>query len=84
MHTLSPAGLGPVLAITSVSTLYTDVESARQSAERFVCGLPIETNVAVEGFDVPDVADGATGFFVRQSDPADGDPPRVPLFAAQR
>lgn len=64
----SPAGLGPVLAITSVSTLYTDVESARQSAERFVCGLPIETNVAVEGFDVPDVADGATGFFVRQSD----------------
>ena len=30
----SPGGLGPVLAITSISTLYTDVESAQASVER--------------------------------------------------
>ena len=63
-----PAGLGPVLSVTTVSTLYTDVEAARQSIERFVCGLPLENSVALEGFDVPKVGDGATGFFVRQQD----------------
>lgn len=63
-----PSGLGPVLAVTSVSTLYTDVEAARASVERFVCGLPLETTVALEGFSVPTVGDGASGFFVRQSD----------------
>ncbi len=66
-----PTGLGPVLAITSVSTLYTDVEAARASVERFVCGLPLENSVALEGFSVPTVADGASGFFVRQSDEAE-------------
>lgn len=63
-----PAGLGPVLSVTTVSTLYTDVESARQSIERFVCGLPLETSLSLEGFSVPKVGDGATGFFVRQQD----------------
>lgn len=63
-----PAGLGPVLSVTTVSTLYTDVESARDSIERFVCGLPLENSVSLEGFDVPRVGDGATGFFVRQQD----------------
>mgnify|MGYP001331250764 CR=1 FL=1 len=64
----SPGGLGPVLAITSISTLYTDVESAKASVERFVCGLPLENSVALEGFSVPTVADGSAGFFVRQVD----------------
>ena len=63
-----PAGLGPVLSVTTVSTLYTDVEAARQSVERFVCGLPLENSVSLEGFSVPKVGDGATGFFVRQQD----------------
>jgi len=63
-----PAGLGPVLSITTVSTLYTDIEAASASIERFVCGLPLENNVSLEGFDVPNVGDGATGFFVRQTD----------------
>jgi hypothetical protein len=63
-----PGGLGPVLAITSISTLYTDVESAKASAARFVCGLPLENNVALEGFKVPRVGEEATGFFVRQRD----------------
>lgn len=63
-----PSGLGPVLSITTVTTLYTDVEAADASIERFVCGLPLENTVSLEGFDVPDVGDGATGFFVRQTD----------------
>ena len=63
-----PAGLGPVLSITTVSTLYTDIEAASASIERFVCGLPLENNISLEGFEVPNVGDGATGFFVRQTD----------------
>lgn len=64
----SPAGLGRVLAVTNVSTLYTDAEAARQSLEKFACGLPINDSIQLEPFLVPQIADGATGFFVRQQD----------------
>ncbi len=62
----SPGALGPVLALTNVSTLYTDAEAARQSLEKFACGLPINDSIQLEPFLVPQIADGATGFFVRQ------------------
>ncbi len=62
----SPAGLGRVLAVTNVSTLYTDNEAARQALEKFACGLPINDSIQLEPFLVPEIADGATGFFVRQ------------------
>jgi len=62
----SPAALGPVLAITNVSTLYTDGEAARQALEKFACGLPINDTVQLEPFIVPRIGDGAAGFFIRQ------------------
>lgn len=62
----APEALGPVLALTNVSTLYTDAEAARQSLEKFACGLPINDSIQLEPFLVPHIADGATGFFVRQ------------------
>jgi hypothetical protein len=62
----SPAALGPVLALTNVSTLYKDVDAARQSLEKFACGLPINDSIRLEPFLVPNIGDGAAGFFVRQ------------------
>lgn len=62
----APGGLGRVLAITNVSTLYTDTEAARQSLEKFACGLPINDSIQLEPFLVPSIGDGAAGFFVRQ------------------
>ncbi len=62
----APAGLGRVLAVTNVSTLYTDAEAARQSLEKFACGLPINDSIQLEPFLVPNIGDGAAGFFVRQ------------------
>ncbi len=62
----APAGLGPVLALTNVSTLYTDAAAAQKSLEQFACGLPINDSIQLEPFLVPKIADGATGFFVRQ------------------
>lgn len=62
----SPGALGPVLAITNVSTLYTDAEAARQSLEKFACGLPINDTIPLDPFLVPEIGDGAAGFFIRQ------------------
>jgi hypothetical protein len=62
----APAGLGRVLAVTNVSTLYTDAEAARQALEKFACGLPINDSIQLEPFLVPSIGDGAAGFFVRQ------------------
>ncbi|GMV85914.1 MAG: hypothetical protein AMXMBFR80_17690 [Dehalococcoidia bacterium] len=62
----APAGLGPVLALTNVSTLYADSAAAQKSLEQFACGLPINDSIQLEPFLVPAIGDGSTGFFVRQ------------------
>ena len=64
----SPEALGPVLAITNVSTLYTDAEAARQSLEKFACGLPINDTIPLDPLIVPEIGDGAAGFLTRQED----------------
>ncbi|WP_322797038.1 hypothetical protein [Tepidiforma sp.] len=61
-----PAGLGPVLAVTAISTLYTDETAAQRSLEEFGCGLPLENTVLLEPLLVPEIGDGASGFMVRQ------------------
>ncbi|PFG73048.1 hypothetical protein [Tepidiforma thermophila] len=61
-----PKGLGPVLAVTAISTLYEDAGAAERSLREFACGLPIEANVRLEPQLVPAIGDGASGFLVRQ------------------
>ena len=61
-----PKGLGPVLAVTAISTLYEDAGAAERSLREFACGLPIEANVQLEPLLVPELGDGASGFLVRQ------------------
>lgn len=61
-----PSGLGPVLAVTAISTLYQDVDAAERSLREFACGLPLEPTVQLEPLLVPRLADGASGFLVRQ------------------
>ncbi len=61
-----PKGLGPVLAVTAISTLYEDAGAAERSLREFACGLPIEANVQLEPQLVPPMGDGASGFLVRQ------------------
>jgi hypothetical protein len=60
-----PGELGRIFSITAVSTLYTDVDSAKRSAAQYGCGLPIDDKVATTPFDVPRVGDDSTGFFIR-------------------
>ncbi|MEO8540140.1 MAG: hypothetical protein ABI577_10410 [bacterium] len=62
----TPPGLGKVLSITSVSTLYTNDKAAEEATNRFACGLPIKESVPLEPFIVPKIADQTTGFFVAQ------------------
>lgn len=61
-----PKGLGPVLAVTAISTLYADAGAAERSLKEFACGLPIEAKVQLEPLLVPELGDGASGFLVRQ------------------
>ncbi len=61
-----PQGLGPVLAVTAISTLYQDGTAAERSLREFACGLPLESTVPLEPLLVPRLGDGAAGFVVRQ------------------
>ncbi len=62
----TPPGLGRVLAITAMSTLYTNDKAAQESVDRFACGLPINESVPLDPFIVPTVGDQSAGFFVTQ------------------
>ena len=62
----TPPQFGAVLNIRSVSTLYTNEGSAKESTERFACGLPLSLNVQLDPFIVPDIADQSNGFFVEE------------------
>jgi hypothetical protein len=55
--------LGKVLGVTSFSTLYKDVASAKDAQAQHDCGVPLNDSVIPTAFDVPKLADGATGFF---------------------
>lgn len=65
-----PRGLGPVLAVTAISTLYEDAVAAERSLREFGCGLPIEASAQLEPLLVPAIGDGASGFLERQFDDA--------------
>ncbi len=62
----SPPGLGKVLAVTAVSTLYTNEKAAQEATDRFACGLPINDSVPLDPFLVPKVGEQTVGFFVHQ------------------
>lgn len=62
----TPPGLGKVLSITAVSTLYTNEKAAQESIDRFACGLPINESTPLTPFVTPKIADQSTGFFVSQ------------------
>ncbi|MFN0096800.1 MAG: hypothetical protein ACKVVT_18740 [Dehalococcoidia bacterium] len=61
--------LGRVLSITSQSTLYASEDAAQESLEgRALCGLLLDPNGDSRDFRVPDLGDGAVGFFVTEVD----------------
>jgi hypothetical protein len=62
----TPPGLGKVLSVTAVSTLYTNDSSAEESINRFACGLPIKESEPLTPFVTPKIADQSSGFFVSQ------------------
>lgn len=62
----APPGLGKILSITAVSTLYTNEKAAQESIDRFACGLPIKESEPLTSFITPKIADQTTGFFVTQ------------------
>ncbi|GBD24296.1 hypothetical protein HRbin29_01974 [bacterium HR29] len=55
--------LGKVQSIESTSTLYRDAAAASQAIRRSACGLLISDAEPLEPFEVPHLADEATGFF---------------------
>jgi hypothetical protein len=61
-----PRGLGPVLGVTAISTLYADAGAAERSLREYACGLPIDATVQLEPLLVPALGDGTSGFLVRQ------------------
>jgi len=62
----APPGLGKILSITAVSTLYTNEKAAEEAIDRFACGLPIDEKTPLTPFITPKIADQSTGFFVSQ------------------
>jgi len=60
----SATELGPLFAVTNISTLYVDADAASKALEQFACGLPINDSVQLQPVLVPGIADGATGFLV--------------------
>lgn len=67
-----PSRLGKTLNVRSVSTLYTNEDAARDSTDKFACGLPIGLNVQLDPFIVPKLGDQSYGFFHEQRFDDDG------------
>lgn len=67
-----PPKFGKVLNVRSVSTLYTNEAAAKESTEKFACGLPIELSVPLDPFIVPKIADQSNGFFLEEEIDDDG------------
>jgi hypothetical protein len=58
--------LAKVLAVTSVSTLYTNAAAAKESAEKYACGVPLDDKAPTTDFAVPKLGDGANGFLAEE------------------
>lgn len=58
-----PPRFGKTLNVRSVSTLYRNEAAARESTEKFACGLPVGLNVQLDPFIVPKMAEQSNGFF---------------------
>ncbi len=59
-----PDSFGRVLNIRSISTLYTDENAAKESTDKFACGLPVSLSVPLEPFIVSKIGQQTNGFFV--------------------
>jgi hypothetical protein len=62
-----PPRFGKTLNVRSVSTLYTNEAAAKDSTEKFACGLPIEISTQLDPFIVPRIADQSNGFFFEEA-----------------
>lgn len=58
--------LGPVFAITSISTLYSDEKSADAAEKQYACDVPIADGTPLDEFEVPTLGNHSSGFFVNQ------------------
>ena len=61
-----PPRFGKTLNVRSVSTLYTNEATAKESTEKFACGLPIELSTQLDPFIVPTLGDQSNGFFMEE------------------
>ena len=61
-----PPRLGKTLNVRSVSTLYTNEAAAKESTEKFACGLPIQLSTQLDPFIVPKLGDQSNGFFMEE------------------
>ena len=61
-----PPRFGKILNVRSVSTLYTNEDTASRATAEFACGLPIESSRPIDEFIVPKLADQSNGFFVEE------------------
>lgn len=75
----TPASFGRVLNIRSISTLYADESAAKESTEKFACGLPVSLSVPLKPFNrlqdqsiVPKIGEQTNGFFVDENIDAAG------------
>lgn len=59
--------LARVLAVTSISTLYTTEAAAKESADKYACGVPIDDTAPTTNFAVPKLGDGATAFLAEET-----------------
>ena len=60
----APPGLGKILSITGVSTLYTNEKAAQEAIDRFACGLPINESTPLTPFVTPKIGDPLAYEFV--------------------
>lgn len=58
--------LAKVLAVTSISTLYTTEAAAKESAAKYACGVPIDDTAPTKDFAVPKLGDAANAFLVEE------------------
>jgi hypothetical protein len=63
----STGQLAKVLAVTSISTLYTDEAAAKESALKYACGVPLDDTTPTTSFVVPKLGDGASGFLAEET-----------------
>ena len=59
-----PDSFGRVLNIRFISTLYADEAAAKESTDKFACGLPVSLSVPLKPFIVSKIGQQTNGFFV--------------------